>query len=214
MNNIDNQYYQMVRDDISRLVPYECKTVLEIGCGFGALGEILKKRDGVVVDGIEINQNASQFLLKNYRKFWIENVENFTLPNHLEHYDCIIFPDVLEHLVEPWTVFATYIKYLKPGGFVVASIPNIRNLAIIIRLLVSGRWDYQEAGILDKTHLRFFTRKSITEMFEHEDLKIQKIHVNKDNFSWFKKLLATLPNAIIPDLGVCQFLVVAKKYPR
>jgi 2-polyprenyl-3-methyl-5-hydroxy-6-metoxy-1,4-benzoquinol methylase len=211
MKNIDNKYYQIARGDISRLVPYECKTILEIGCGFGALGEILKSRDGVVVDGIEINQNAPQFLLKNYRQFWIGSVENLILPNHLEHYDCIIFPDVLEHLIDPWAVFATYLEYLKPGGFVVASIPNIRNLAIIIRLVVSGRWDYQGAGILDKTHLRFFTRKSITEMFEHEDLKIEKIHVNKDNFSWLKKLLTALPNAIIPDLGVCQFLVVAKK---
>ncbi|MBT8552450.1 class I SAM-dependent methyltransferase [Polynucleobacter paneuropaeus] len=211
MEKNNNKYYQIARTDIAELVPMECKKILEVGCGYGSLGGILKSRVGVEIDGIEINGDAAPFLAKNYRKFWINSVEDLSLPEYIGHYDCIIFPDVLEHLVDPWKTLTKYTQYLSTNGVIIASIPNIRNLGIIYRLLLQGRWAYGESGILDKTHLRFFTRNEIESLFTDAGLQIEEIKTNRDRYSLLRQALTLIPRMLIPDLGVCQFLIRAKK---
>ena len=81
------------------------------------------------------------------------------LPYGDETFDCVVCADVLEHIKEPWGVLSQLFGLLRPGGCIVVSIPNIRNLGILAEL-AAGDWVYQDAGILDRTHLRFFTRRS------------------------------------------------------
>lgn len=205
------QYFQLVRDDVAALVPHDCHTILEIGSGFGALGRALMSRQPCTVDGVEINQAASVHLGGQYRRFWIGDVEQIELEGAKPEYDCLLFPDVLEHLVDPWTTLRRLSEYLTPGGVVVASIPNVRNLALLYRLIVQGAWDYEESGLLDRGHLRFFTCKSIAELFRQSKLTIETWSMNRDRYTGIRRMVAFVAKLGLPEIDVCQYLVRARK---
>jgi hypothetical protein len=94
------------------------------------------------------------------------------LPEHWPTPDCVIFADVLEHLVDPWTVLATWSTRLAARGTLVASIPNVLHRSVV-RGMLHGRWDYTDEGILDRTHLRFFTRETALELIESAGFRVQ-----------------------------------------
>jgi 2-polyprenyl-3-methyl-5-hydroxy-6-metoxy-1,4-benzoquinol methylase len=89
--------------------------------------------------------------------------------------DLLLLLDVLEHLHDPWTRLKEFMTFLAPGGVVIASIPNVRNAKVLMPLLVKGEWRYQDSGILDRTHLRFFTRRTVLELFAGAGYEIQQI---------------------------------------
>lgn len=203
-------YFEQKREDVAVLVPRDCRAILEVGCGYGALGRTLMARQPCEVDGVEVNHDA-EIHLKNYRRIWIGNVEDPTLLVGASTYDCLLFPDVLEHLVDPWSTFRRLCHLLRSGGVVVASIPNVRNLALLYNLIMRGRWEYQSSGLLDRGHLRFFTRHSILELFSANGLRIEIWQCNRDRYRGVRQVLAWPLLQIAPDLGVCQYLVRAKK---
>lgn len=211
MKSTNFDYFERARHDVAALVPTDCKRILEIGAGFGALGQILSQRGGVLLDAVEINPTAAPYLEGIYRRFWIGDIETVLLNDALLDYDCIVFPDVLEHLVDPWTQLSKLCKRLRPGGYIVASIPNVRNLALLYRLVVQGRWEYEDSGVLDRTHLRFFTRHSVTDMLHGAGLTIERWSMNRDGFTGIRKAVATAAKLFIPEIDVCQYLVVARK---
>lgn len=206
-----SDYYTLLREDIAALVPEDCRRVLEVGSGFGTLGKALTERLGCSIDGVEINPAAEPHLAGHYRRFWIGDAERVALDGACDDYDCLIFPDVLEHLVDPWAAFARYAALVRSGGWVVASIPNIRNLAILYRLIVQGRWEYEDSGLLDRTHLRFFTRRSIAAMFADAGLSIETWRCNRDNYTGVRRLVGAVVRVAIPEIDVCQYLVRARK---
>ena len=213
-NNLSSSndiYFSGSRPEVAAMVPRGSTIVLDVGCGFGGLAPLLRMRDVKKIYGIEVNPTASEHLEGAYDRHWIGSVESINLPQELSSFDCIIFADVLEHLIDPWKTLKKYVEHLSPGGVIVASIPNARNLGLIYRLLFQGRWTYSESGILDKTHLRFFTRKEIEALFIQAGLKIEMIDVNRDNYSLLRRLLTGIPRFFIPDLEVCQFLIRARK---
>jgi 2-polyprenyl-3-methyl-5-hydroxy-6-metoxy-1,4-benzoquinol methylase len=211
LSSSNDIYFSGSRPEVAAMVPRGATSVLDVGCGFGGLATLLRSQDIKKIYGIEINPSASEHLEKIYDQHWIGSVESINLPQELNSFDCIIFADVLEHLVDPWETLKKYAKYLSPGGVIVASIPNARNLGLIYRLLFRGRWTYGESGILDKTHLRFFTRKEIEILFIQAGLKIEMIDVNRDDYSLSRRLLTGIPRFFVPDLEVCQFLIRAHK---
>ncbi len=87
----------------------------------------------------------------------------------------ILALDVLEHLVDPWTVVAKLDRLLRPGGVLVASIPNVRHHSVVVPLLFKGGWRYLPMGPLDRTHLRFFTRSTAIELVETSGMRVDKI---------------------------------------
>jgi len=206
-----NNYYALRRDDVEALVPPDCRTVLEIGSGFGILGHALMEHRNCEVDGVEINPEAAPHLSRGYRRFWIGDAERVVLDGARDEYDCLIFPDVLEHLVDPWAALARYVEFVRPGGYVVASIPNIRNLAILYRLIVQGRWEYEDSGLLDRTHLRFFTRRSIHELFLGAGLEIEVWHQNRDRYTGVRRIIGSVARLAVSDIDVCQYLIRARK---
>lgn len=97
-------------------------------------------------------------------------------------FDCAVFNDVLEHMVDPWAALEFTRGFMQDGGHVVASIPNVRHIMVTKPLILTGRWDYEEFGILDRTHLRFFTRTTIVDLFEssgYEIALLEPIRVSK-----------------------------------
>lgn len=208
-----DDYYLLERSDVLRLVPYECKDILEIGCAYGTLGRALVKRQNCGIDGVEIVPTAEPHLKGTYRRYWIGDIEQIQIDQG-QRYDCILLPDVLEHLVDPWLTLNRLAALLTADGIVVASIPNVRNLGIIHRLLVKGRWEYQKSGLLDRGHLRFFTRTEIHRLFRECGLEIEKWEVNRDHYPTLIGLIARIVRLWIPDIDVCQFRIRGRKSVR
>jgi len=206
-----NEYFEGIRSDVADMVPANCKRVLDVGCGYGGLGRNLLNRGIENIFGVEINPDAGPQLEKIYSGYWLGDVEQVILPAGIEPFDCIVFADVLEHLRDPWNTLKRYLHWLRPGGYVVASIPNVRNIALLYNLIIRGRWRYEDSGLLDRTHLRFFTRKEILDMFKGAELEIESIRENRESLSMTRRIMTLPMLTLIPDLGVCQYLVRARK---
>lgn len=210
-----DDYYRQPRLDVAALIPADAVRILDVGCGFGALGKCLRETRRCQVSGIERNPEAARHLEGLYVTYVIGDVETSADRFARSSFDCLVFADILEHLVNPELALARYIQLLVPGGVVVASIPNVRNLATLYQLLVRGRWTYTDSGLLDRTHLRFFTRAEIHALFDRMGLAIERIEVNRDRYPLPKRLLGAIPLFLMPDLSVCQFLVAARlRRPR
>ncbi len=167
-------YFEWARPEMVPLVPPDCRRVLDVGCATGAFGALLKQSRKIEIWGIEPVQSAAA--KASARLDYVINgpfEPGTKLP--LGTFDCIVFNDVLEHLVAPEQALRYAKVLLSRGGVIVASIPNIRYLGVLWRLVLQGRWEYEESGVLDMTHLRFFTRSSIVKMFESEGYSVESI---------------------------------------
>lgn len=172
--NID--YFSSSRSVIlDMLPPNTVERVLEIGCGTGQTLAMLKDK-GLCQQtvGIELFEDAAVKAEGIVDKIYCLNVESQTLPKDLGTFQLILILDVLEHLVNPW-MFLEKLKNecLDDNGFIIISLPNARHFSLVLPLLM-GRFDYQERGIRDKTHLRFFTQKSMLELIKGAGLKVEK----------------------------------------
>lgn len=155
------QYYLCRRTDVIEAVPARALRILDVGCAGGVLGQALKERDPRRrVVGIEAVPEAAKRARTVLDEVHEVDAETFDPPFRRGEFDCIVFADVLEHMRDPWAVIRRLVRFLAPGGTVVASIPNVRCLSVLEPLAGGGRWDYQEEGILDRTHLRFFTKST------------------------------------------------------
>ena len=210
----EKAYFLQARPDIAELIPLQAHRILDIGCGFGGLGKFLVETRGSQVDGVERSREADQYLNTIYDHFVIGDVETAADQFAGRQYDCIVFADILEHLVDPWSTLRRYSQLLAPDGVIVASIPNVRNLILLLKLLIRGRWQYTTSGLLDRTHLRFFTKPEINELFQQAGLLIQRVEVNRDHYNGALRVLSWLPRLFAPDFTVCQFKVVARRPNR
>lgn len=139
--------------------------VLDIGCAMGGnLAAVRVKRPDARLCGIELNPNTAS-IAAAFGEIKQADVETLELPEWEETFDYIIMGDILEHLREPKELLIKAKKLLKKNGVILTSIPNVMN-AYVVAGLLDGRWEYQQSGILDRTHLRFFTRKEIYNLFE------------------------------------------------
>jgi SAM-dependent methyltransferase len=152
-------YYGFVRREIAPLLPARAEHVLEVGCGQGGTLAWLKDQGlAARTTGIELDA-PSAAVARRQVDHVIEGDAGTALDNlPAASVDLVLCLDVLEHLVDPWRAMARLTRALRPGGHVIISVPNIRHYSVTLPLLWSGRWQYEDAGILDRTHLRFFTR--------------------------------------------------------
>ena len=170
-SNTAQNYYEFTRPEIQALIEPTSKKILDIGCAAGKMAGEIKQKLGAEVWGIEPVSEAADQAKKHLDKVLNSSIEDALneLPN--QFFDTIIFADVLEHLEDPYSILKMILGKLSPKGQIIASIPNVRHWSVLKDLL-EGRWDYQDAGILDRTHLRFFTRKSIGDMFDQSGYEI------------------------------------------
>ena len=199
-------------------------SVLEIGCGRGAFGEIVKKEyPDIHYVGLELDRNAAEIARTRLDAVISCDIEKDDISDYdikRESFDWIICADVLEHLYDPWKVIHMLSFYLKPSGRILASIPNTQNISLILQLL-NGKWTYTEYGLLDATHIRFFTMDEIFKLFSGTGYQIidcaSIMQYDLDNGKWprdldFGKILIkqiTREEAV--RFFTFQYIIVAQK---
>lgn len=139
--------------------------VLDVGPWTGAHGRHLMQHAGAVVDGVESDAEAAAVAGADYRAVIVGSVEDEAVQARLagSDYDAILFLDVLEHLRDPAAVLRTARDWLRPGGRMLCSLPNVAHWRVRLAL-ARGHFDYAESGLMDRTHLRWFTRSSAREL--------------------------------------------------
>jgi len=217
MNQVDSGYFANNRIEIQQLINKNSKKILDVGCGAGAMANEVKRKLNAETWGIELIEPAGKAASEKLDKVFIGKVEEEYIKLPDNYFDSIIFADVLEHLIDPYNLLANIKSKLKDSGEIIASIPNI-NYWGLIQCLLMGDFTYQDNGILDRTHLRFFTKKTITDMFENAGFYIVEIiptrsnaGVVPDNFLKVCKELGFNDEKIKEEGNVFQYLVKAVK---
>lgn len=172
----DSTYSTLIRSEVAALVTHPENSeinVLEVGCACGGTLLYLKnKYKNASLYGIEINKNAANSVAL-FAEVSDQNIEESQLSFQHHFFDYILLPDVLEHLQDPWKVLETLKKYLKTNGKLLVSLPNVMHFSVMKKML-HGYWTYEDAGILDKTHLRFFTLNEIDRAFKERGYNVQE----------------------------------------
>lgn len=167
-------YFEQARSEMLSYVPTSCARVLDVGCSNGSFGALLRRVRGATVWGIEPFESAAAEAAGQLDRV-IHAPFDESAPLPLGGFDCVIFNDVLEHLLDPLGALELARRLLTPGGVVVASIPNIRHFPTVWHLVVHGKWEYRDCGTLDKTHFRFFTRSSIASLFADAGFGVEQL---------------------------------------
>jgi len=208
----NKNYYSQSRQDIAVLVPKNIRTILDIGCGQGGFLKLIKEQTGAETWGIEVVIEIAEIAKHHIDKTLIGKVEDslYSIPD--AYFDCITFNDILEHLLEPTEVLKSIRSKLSEDGIIIASIPNVRFFHNLYELLIKKDWKYKDSGILDSTHIRFFTQKSMKRMFENTGYMLIKQEGNNKINTWEFWLFNFLTLGIFNDARYMQFICIAKKF--
>jgi trans-aconitate methyltransferase len=177
---LNNDYYSNSRKELFVLLPanLHAENALDVGCGTGVAGRYLKDHYAVEnVVGLEKMPEIAARAAGQLDRVIVMDAESPDLPFQPDQFDLIVMADVLEHMVDPWKALERYRVFLKPEGLMLLSIPNIQHWRTV-SLLLMGQWNYTASGILDRTHLRFFTRKSVMDLIASARLRVVRIKAN------------------------------------
>lgn len=187
--------------------------VLDVGCWGGALGYQVRKLKDCQFDGIDINEEALAIAAQNgyLHTFKIDlNTSSFEAIED-NAYDIIVFGDVLEHTIDPDAVLRKLVPKLISGGFIVVSLPNIAFIVYRLKHMI-GKWEYENSGVMDRTHLRFFTYRSMHQFFQRNNLQILEEYPYigiKNRPRVIQKLMRLLAKGI-PSLFALQIVFKVK----
>jgi 2-polyprenyl-3-methyl-5-hydroxy-6-metoxy-1,4-benzoquinol methylase len=166
-------YFEFERPELAALVPESARRVLDVGCGAGRLGAAIKSRQPAIVWGVEQDIWASECAKRRLDRVVVGDVEEVDLAPGEAQFDCILCGDILEHVIRPLALLRKLRTWLAAEGVIVASIPNVRHHSVVCGLL-EGNWTYESAGLLDRTHVRFFMKSSIARLFQEAGLTITR----------------------------------------
>jgi 2-polyprenyl-3-methyl-5-hydroxy-6-metoxy-1,4-benzoquinol methylase len=189
--------------------------VLELGCALGStLSRIKFIWPNSDVHGVEYDESVAA-IAGCINDVIRGDVETMAIPYEKEQFDYIICADVLEHLRDPEGAIKRFLPYLKKEGCFIVSVPNVRYYAVCMMLMQYGRFDYADSGILDRTHLRFFTKDTAKEMLEKCGLEILKTERNyngeRKQIEFIDRLKDCFDVVDADELSVFQYYFLAKR---
>ncbi|MEH6592459.1 MAG: class I SAM-dependent methyltransferase [Halioglobus sp.] len=205
-------YRSSSREDMQNLLLGDERAsmkILDVGCGEGNFLFELKVRHGAETHGIEPDEIAGEMARAKLDKVYIGLWEDVAKSIPDGYFDAIFFNDVLEHMVQPDEVLNQAIGKLASGGKVYASIPNFLFFDNIVAILRTRNFRYEESGIMDKTHLRFFTRISIEHMFDKSEYRVESMRPLSELSSWKWRVVKSLSFGFLKDFFPFQYVVVA-----
>lgn len=207
---MSGSYYIADRGDVvDFLRPHGPFTrALDIGCAAGRLGGQLQAA-GIIsfCDGIEPHPAAASTAASQLQRVWNRDFVDALSEVTWEDYDLFILADVLEHLLDPWRSLRDLHDRVRPGARLMVSVPNIRHYSVSLPLLFLGRFDYVDAGIMDRTHLHFFTSGSLRETVETSGWRVRVAALNlKQKYRkwWF-------PHRLLGQFLAVQCFLLAEK---
>lgn len=224
-----NPYYRAERNEVITAIiasGIKPQKVVELGCSSGTFGAKVKERLQVpTYIGIELEPDAAKLAQEKLDQVHIANIST-TGPAELgigTDVDLIVALDVLEHLYNPWDTLTSWVSALRPGGHVLTSIPNVQNITLLQKL-VQGRWDYEPEGLLDVTHVRFFTERSVHQLLNGAGLQVihttvvtvptldtSKLTETGNSIKIQNLSLSNLTRRQVVQLHAYQYLVIARK---
>jgi 2-polyprenyl-3-methyl-5-hydroxy-6-metoxy-1,4-benzoquinol methylase len=210
-------YFSNIRKDLINLIDANAKDlkILEVGAAYGETLYYLKQNgiasEAVGVDIFEDTKNKQNY--KPLDRFIFGDIEKIELPEYNQYFDLILLPDVLEHLFEPKSVLETLKKYLKEDGKIIVSMPNIRYYSALYKIVFKGDFKYEESGIFDYTHVRFYCRKNIQELLETAGYTILKQESSIKNYQGksLSKLINLITFGIFEEFFSTQYFFVVRK---
>lgn len=208
--NYINRYFK--ENNVSKKI----NTVLEVGCGDGGTGKLIKEKFKVnKYVGVELMDTIALKAEKNIDKAICGDFEKMLSSQNLngidkERYDMVLFLDTLEHMYNPWTVIKSVRDWLSEDGFLVLSIPNAGHISVI-KKLVTDKFQYEKSGLLDITHIRFFTFFTIEKMLNDNGYEIAGFTTLNDLSIKKIKLFNFLTFNIFKKQFIISYTLIAKK---
>lgn len=210
------------QQEILKIVGRERK-VLEIGSSTGYMTRAFLE-NGCIVDAVESDQKAAAKLPKGIKKIFISSIEDDRVYDKLGRYDFIVMADVLEHLVNPDQVLKKLAKQSAIGTKLLISVPNVASWPMRKQLFFKGDFEYQESGLLDKTHLHFYTVNTLPKLLSENGWKVDSVTGSITRLP-FEGLIGSIPVvgwifqqtmyqklvSKYKNLGYYHFLVIASK---
>lgn len=176
LNTPGTSYYQNVRKEVEPLVPKTLDSVLEIGCGAGATMNWLRSNRPIrYAAGVELFSEAGETARSIFDAVEINDIDSASLEFAQDQFELILALDVLEHLRSPETIVLRLKDKLTPSGTFIASLPNVAHHTVSLPLLFRGAWEYRNSGLLDRTHLRFFNKRSAVALFTDAGLDVVEV---------------------------------------
>jgi 2-polyprenyl-3-methyl-5-hydroxy-6-metoxy-1,4-benzoquinol methylase len=217
-NEKDPNYFSNIRKDLVNLIAPNAKNlkVLEVGAAYGETLFYLKQI-GIAIEAIAVDLFEDQKNKQNYKQldnFIFGNIEEVELNQYNNYFDLILLPDVLEHLIEPGKVLNKLKNYLKQDGQILVSMPNIRHYSALKKIFIEGDFKYEESGIFDYTHMRFYCRKNIKDLIENSGFRVVKQQSSIKSYQGksFSKIFNLLTLGWFEEFLSYQYFFVIEKH--
>jgi 2-polyprenyl-3-methyl-5-hydroxy-6-metoxy-1,4-benzoquinol methylase len=206
-----DSYFANARADIVRRLPQDpTAAILELGCGAGGTGRaILEAGKAGRYVGIELSASAAERAASHLTEVLVGDVADIDLTRLQGQFDALIISEVLEHLIDPWGVLKRLVGCLKPAAHVYASSPNVAHWSVI-RGLIRGRFDYDDKGVMDRTHLRWFTPQTYGDLFRSAELEVLEVRPVTELRSR-ARLFDRLTGGRFQHILYTQIMVVARR---
>lgn len=207
-------YFTAARLDLLEMLPpLTGLRILEVGAGEGATLRAAKERGlAAYTVGVElVSSEVKGGGATDADVFVTGDFETIDLAVLGGGFDVVVCADILEHLRDPWMSVRRLATLLKPGGVLLSSIPNFRNHRALAPILFKGDFRYAEAGLLDRSHLRFFCRANARDLFEQAGLVVETIEANMGGYGLRHRILNLLTLGFFHDFFVFQFRISARK---
>lgn len=201
--------YETARPDVQAHVPFSACRILELGCASGELGSALKRRQGAVVVGVELDDDYAAQAATQLDRVINTDAEAFVSnpPSDEAAFDCLVAADVLEHLVDPWTTLRRASELLEPGATVVVSLPNVAHWGGLLRLVRAGSWPRDDAGPFDRTHLRWFTRDDAVALLSQAGIEVGVVEPRYWTTGWRLGLCRLLEKTPLARFMAVQYVL-------